>query len=874
MKNINFKSILPHLAVIVVFLAVTFGYMSPLLKGKTLRQSDIANFKGMSKEIADFREKTGEEPLWTNAMFGGMPAYQISVLYPNNLLKYVDRLLSLYLPRPADYLFLCMLGFYFLMVVLKVDPWIGALGAISYALCSYYIISLEVGHTSKAHAIAYMAPVLGSFIMAYRGKLFLGGALTALFLGLQLYCNHLQITYYTIILIGIYLLFELASAIKEKKVVDFAKASVVVGIASLLATLPNITNLLLTYDYGKYTTRGKSEISVRPASAKDEKVVAETDGLPRDYITGWSYGVGESFTLLIPNYKGGASEPISLNNKSVLKKIDKNYRDQVSSFGSYFGEQPFTAGPTYAGAIIIFLFVLGLLFVNGRLKWALLIATVVSLMLAWGNNFQALSDFLIDNLPGYNKFRSVSMTMTIANFTIPLLGLLGLYKIVTTQDFFNQPLVILGKPTSFKNLHGFIIAFAVTGGLSFLMYLTPTSFNSFVSSSDIDNFDKYEASQLKQVEQSNEIPAAEKTAYKQKVEDYFDDLSANVEEARIEIFKADAMRSGLFILAAAIAIFLLLRLKVDYRILVSVLAVLIMADLIMVDNRYMNAKSYVSKKDDKVPFPKTAAIESALADKTLGFRVLNASASVFNDASASYYLPSVGGYHGAKLKRYQQLFEFYLGSEINRLQTLLNSGRATDTILQMALSQSYMLNMLNTRYLLINPDMPAFPNKYAYGSAWFVNDYKLVANPDSEIVALGKTNPAFSAIIDKAFEAQLSGFKPLPDSTASIKMVSYKPNYLVYETDTKTDQLAIFSEIYYKNGWNAYLDGKSVDHLRADFVLRGMKVPAGKHKIEFKFEPTTYKTGESIAIAGSILLLLGLVGAAFVELKGKKEQTA
>lgn len=872
MNNFNLKKIVPHLIAVVVFVAVTFAYLSPLLKGKAIKMSDISNFQGMSKELVDYREATGEEAQWTNSMFGGMPAYQISVTYPANLLKHVDNFLMLYLPRPADYLFLCMIGFYFLMGVLRVDKWLAVVGAIAYAFCSYYIISIEVGHTSKAHAIAYMAPVLASFILTYRGKYLLGGALTALFLALQLYCNHLQITYYTILLIGVYVLFEAIAAAKEKKALDFVKSSAVVGVAALLALLPNAGNIWFTYEYGKYTTRGKSELTIpSPADEQDKEKAArnnQTGGLSRDYITGWSYGVGETFTLLIPNFKGGETEAIG-KNKIALKKVDPRFKNQIAQSNAYYGDQPFTAGPTYAGAIIIFFFVIGILFVDGKLKWALLIATTLSIMFSWGSNFQGLTDFLIDYLPGYNKFRSVSMTLTIANFCIPALGLLGVYKIITTPDFFSQPFTIFGKQAG-KNLHGFIAAFVATGGLCLLMYAAPTAFNTFLSQDEIAQFDKMST------EAGTDVQVGEQIA------NYMDSL----EQARISIFQADALRSGLLIFGAALVLFFYFRMKFDRRILISVLGILVLFDVMGVDLRFLNKDSFTSKKEAKVPFNPNPAINSVLEKKELDVRTLNLTVSTFNDASTSYFLKSIGGYHGAKLKRYQQLIEFRINEEIGLIQNgfrqigtavkMAKSNAEVDSIyraeLNKMLSNLPTLNMLNTKYIIIDPNQPALNNPFALGNGWFVKDYELVANPDSEVVALNKLNPGKTAVIDKRFEQELNGFKPVYDEAGSIKLTDYKANYLAYESNAKTEQLAVFSEIYYQHGWQAYVDGQPVPHFRANFVLRAMKVPAGKHKVEFKFEPSAYAGSEKVAFAGSILLFLLLGGAVFFEMRKKIEE--
>lgn len=857
--NDKLKQLWPHLVVVAVFITVTFAYLSPLLKGKTLVLGDISNFKGMAQEMTEWKDKTGEHILWTNSMFGGMPTYQISAANNTNLLSYVDKAFSLFLPRPADYLVLSMLGFYLLMCVLKVDKWWGAIAAIAYTFGSYFIISILTGHTSKVHAMAYIAPIIASVILTYRGKYLLGGALTMLFLSLQLYCNHFQITYYTIIFCFILAVALAWENIKNQQLSTFIRASVVSVAAGLLALLPNATQLWLTYDYGKYTTRGKSELTIPSpsdgADAEAAKKNNQTGGLPRDYITAWSNGVGETFMLLIPNFKGGESAAIANVDKKALKEVDSGYRQQIGGSSAYFGEQPFSGGPTYAGAIVIFFFVLGLFFVKGPLKWAILVGTLISIMFSWGSNFNGLTNFLIDNLPGYNKFRSVSMNIVVANVLIPVLGLWAIFEMVKIPDFLNQPFSLLGKETKLKNLHMFILAFVLTGGLSLAMYAAPKAFNTFITQTEQTQLDEMAE---KQPDQADAIA------------NYID----NLETARIALFKPDALRSGLLVLVAAVVLFLFFKLKFDTRILAVILGVLIVGDLFMLDQRYIDKKNFISKEKDKVPFPKTTAFTSLENDKDPNFRSLNLAASTFNDASLSFYNKSIGGYHGAKLKRYQQLIEFRLQKEIGFITTTLRAGGITDSVLKAMFNGVPTLNMLNTKYLVVNPDAPALRNPAAFGNAWFVNEIKWVANPDSEIVALNTINPRTTAAIDKVFEADLKGFNPVADSTASIKLTSYSPVELQYETNAAKDQLAVFSEIYYKNGWNAYLDGKLVPHQRANFVLRAMQIPAGNHKVVFKFEPEDYAKGQKISLAGSGLLLLLVALALFLSFRKNKEEKA
>ncbi|UPT66826.1 MAG: YfhO family protein [Sphingobacteriales bacterium JAD_PAG50586_3] len=599
-------------------------------------------------------------------------------------------------------------------------------------------------------------------------------------------------------------------------------------------------------------------VQTKAADSTSAEKNNQTGGLPRDYITQWSVGVSETFTLLIPNYKGGETEAIGTDNKSALKDVKPAYKKQIAQSNAYYGDQPFTAGPTYAGAIIVFLFVLGLMFVSGPFKWAMLVATILSITFSWGGNWPGLFNFAVDYIPGYNKFRSVSMMLTVANFTLPLLGLFGLYKVLTTPDFLNTKMVLFGKETNFKNLHGFIVVFAVTGGLCLLMYLTPTTFNTFLSAAEVAQF----------TDMGNQAAASGNQQYTDQILDYQDSL----ETARITIFKADAIRSFLFIIAAAGLLFAYFKFTFDKRIVIAAVGVLILGDIIMVDQRFLNAKSFTAKKELQVPFPKNNAINSILTDNTPGKRTLNLAGSFTQDASVSYYTSSIGGYHGAKLKRYQQLIDFRIDGEIDMIRKTLSGGGLNDSIIDAMYRGTPTLNMLNTKYIIVNPNYPALSNPYAFGPAWFVKDLQLVENPDAEILALNKIDPKQTAVVDKAFEAQMAGFKPSFDSAATIKLASYQPNHLVYESNTATDQLAVFSEIYYKNGWNVYVDGKATDYVRANFVLRAMKVHAGKHKIEFKFEPAEYKKGEGVALAGSIILFLALAGALFLELRRKKEE--
>lgn len=806
MKDINVKKFIPYLTAVAVFLIIIFTYFSPLLEGKKLKQSDITQWKGMSKEITDYRAKTGEEALWTNSMFGGMPAYQISVEYNANLVRFIDKIFTLGLPHPAGLVFLYFMGFFILLLVLKVDPWLAIAGSIAFAFSSYFFIILEAGHNSKAHAIGYMAPVLAGIILTYRGRLVAGSLLTALFLALELRANHMQITYYLLMVVVLLGITKLTEAIVKKTLPDFLKATGMLAIAALLAVTTNITNIWATWEYGKETIRGKSELTHN----KDNR----TSGLDKDYATQWSYGVGESFSLLIPNAKGGASESLG-NNEKAMAKADPAFAQSIAGQNHYWGDQPFTSGPVYVGAIMIFLFILGLFILKSNLRWWLLSATVLSIMLAWGKNFMPLTDFFFQYLPGYNKFRAVSMIMIIAELAIPLLGILTLNE-------------ILKKPEIIKEKQKFFfLAFGLTAGLALLFYLLPQTFFSFLS--------RGEAGAIAEQRASIESGQAAQ----------FNSLISNMETVRVAIFKSDAIRSFFYILLSAALIWLYGLKRINRMVLISVMALLILADMAPVANRYLNKEDFARKSQVENPFQPTEADQLIMKDTDPDFRVLNTTVSTFNDAGTSYFHKSLGGYHGAKLRRYQELIDNHI----------VKNNEA-------------VLNMLNTKYFigLDNQRKPAIQiNMGALGHAWFVEDYKIVDNADQEIAALTGFNPAQTAIVDKRFKSSLAGFTPMPDSLATIELTAYQPNKLNYKYSAANTRMVVFSEIYYAKGWNAYLDGKLTPHFRANYVLRAMVVPAGTHEIEFRFEPKVFYTGEKVSFAGSLLLILLLVGYAGFE---------
>ncbi len=806
MKNLSFKQIGPYIAILLIVLVVIFAYFNPLLEGKKLRQSDITQWKGMSKEITDFREKTGEEALWTNSMFGGMPAYQISVKYKGNLMRFADDILTLSLPHPANLVFLYFLGFFILLMVLKVDPWLALAGSVAFAFSSYFFIILEAGHNSKAHAIGYMAPVIAGILLAYRGKPMLGSIITAFFLALQLLANHLQITYYLAIVVVMLGVYELIDSAKEKTLPAFFKTTGLLVIAALLALSTNFSNIWATWEYGKETIRGKSELTTNAE--------IRTSGLDKDYATQWSYGIGETFSLMIPNVKGGASGYLG-NNEKAMEAVAPEYKETIAGQNQYWGNQPFTSGPVYSGAIMVFLFILGLLLLKGSLRWWLLVVTVLSILLSWGKNFMPLTDFFMHYVPGYNKFRAVSMILVIADLAIPILGVLVLKQISE-------------KPGSIQEKTRFLyIAAGITAGLALLFWLLPQTFFSFLSDMEqqaiAEQRQGLEASRLNQ----------------------FNSIVFNMEAARIAIFKADAIRSALFILFSAGLIWAYSMSLVKKWMFTAGFVLLIALDMIPVANRYLNSENFVNKSIVNNPYQPTEANKLIMKDADPNFRVFNTTVSAFQEGSTSYFHKSIGGYHGAKLRRYQELIDEHLSK-----------------------GNEQVLNMLNTKYYIVSAQdrVPAVQiNMDALGNAWFVQEIQMVENADEELKALTAFFPGKTAIVDKRFAEMLEGFTPTYDSTASIKLDAYQPNKLNYSYTSSSDQLAVFSEIFYDKGWNAYLDGQKVPHFRVNYVLRAMVVPAGSHQIEFRFEPKAYFVGEKVSYAGSSIVILLLAGFLFME---------
>ena len=873
--NTFLKSALPHVLILIGFVVVSFIYFFPLLQGYSLRQSDIVQYKGMSHEIVQYRAEYDQEPYWTNSMFGGMPAYQISAKYPGNLFNFVDQnIMTLGLGRPANYLFLYMAGFYLLMLVFRIRPPLAAVGAVAFALSTYYLIIIMAGHNSKAHAIAYMAPVLAGIILTYRGRLWLGFSLSAFFLALEVNANHVQITYYFAFLVGFFVLARLVKALKEKQASLFLKRTGLLVGAAVLALLCNVNLLYNSYEYGKATMRGKSDLTIEPGGDPNHHV--KTEGLDRDYVTQWSNGLAESFSLLVPNIKGGASgimldEEMQRKNPQFYNTAVQMYQQSGYAPASYWGDQPFTSGPVYAGAVVCLLFVLGLFFVRAPVKWAMLATVILTLALSWGHNFMGLTDFFLDYVPLYNKFRAVTIILSVTTFAMVVLAF------VFVRNAVRQPELIQAERKKFLIICGSV------AGLLVLFLLLPDTFFSFLS-------DRESAMFSAQVQAGT---APELSLFVQQIK-----------EMRIEVFRGDVLRSLFFVLGAAAAVYLLVNRRLKLPAFSVALLVLVLLDMWPVAKRYLNNEKqqgkYVHwvKSEETPPFEASAAdlaileremaenpaVEAAVSEATAearreakekhfgriqdwklnearfaalnfntDYRVLKLG-NPFQDAGTSYFHRSIGGYHGAKLKRYQELIDFYLQDELNGFISVLQTQPSPEAV-SAALEDLHVLNMLNTRYIIFNPAAPPIENTANMGPAWFVKEVKLVETADAEILQLGEVDLEKTAIVNEDFADQVGELSY--SGAGSVEVEQYLPNYIRYRYSTPLKAILVFSEIYYQPGWQAYLDGEPVPHFRANFILRAMSVPAGEHVVEFKFEPQAIATAGIVnGIASGVVILL------------------
>ena len=802
--NFPIKKTAPFVIAIIAFILISVAYFSPILEGKKIFQSDIMHFTGMAKAINDFRAENDAEPYWTNAAFGGMPTYNLSVLYPNDFVKELDGFLR-FLPRPADYLFLYFLGFFILLSVLKVEYKLAILGALAFGFSTYFIIILGVGHNSKAHAIAYMPMVLAGILLVLQRNYLWGFLLTAVAMSLEIKASHPQMTYYLFFAVLILGVFYLIEAFKEKQLPAFFKSIAILVVAVVLAIGTNATSLLATKEYVSHSTRGKSELTINPDGSPKEA----SSGLSKEYITDYSYGVLETFNLFIPRFMGGGNyENVGMDSNIYNFLKDKTDPRQAKEFAEfapmYWGKQPIVEAPAYLGAVLVFLFVLGIFLVKGKLKYWLVGVVVFSILLSWGKNLNFLTNFFIDYVPMYNKFRAVSSIQVIAELAVPLLGILAL------NEFFNKTTAAEIKLNALKN------SFFITGGIALIFTLFGTSLFDFEGLRD--------------------------ASYDQMLPGFLENIIAD----RKAIFFSDSLRTLIFVVTSAGVLWLFIKEKLNKNYAIIVLGTIILFDLVSVDKRYVNNADFQNAREIEKPFAPSEIDREILKDKS-HYRVANFIVDPMNDGSTSYFHNSIGGYHAAKLERYQELYDFQISK--NNIE---------------------VLNMLNTKYFVFEDGSQretVQQNPNPNGNAWLVNTIKIVENANEEILALDSLKTKMEAVIDKRFVSE--GFKtnyPI-DSSATIQLTSYALNNLVYDFNSSTNQFAVFSEIYYKDGWNAYINGKLTPHYRVNYVLRGMEIPKGKHKIEFKFEPTVIKQGSTITLISYGLLMIIFAGWFFVDRK-------
>ena len=795
------QKLYPHALVLIGFILVSLIYFYPVLQGKQIFQSDIVQYTGMAKEQNDFRATEHQEPYWTNSAFGGMPTYQLGAKYPHDYIGMMDDAIR-FLPRPADYLFLYFLGFYGLLLVLKIDPLKAFFGALAFGFSTYLIIILGVGHNAKAHAIGYMPMVIAGFILVFQKKYTWGGLLTMFAVALEINANHFQMTYYLLIFLLLLSGYFIYQALKEKEYKSLLTSSGVLAIAGIFAIGTNATNLLATAEYSDFSTRGKSELAFNADGTKN----SSDSALSRDYITEYSYGIAESFNLIAPRLFGGSnSEALGKDSKMYDFMVGQGVPepqavDFVSAMPTYWGDQPIVAAPAYIGIVVFFLGILALFADKRKIKYVFLCGAIVALVLSWGKNFSILTDFFIDIIPMYNKFRAVSSIQVILELCLPVLAIMGL------QSFFK-----LEKEAQFKALWQ---SAAAGFGLILTLFLCKSMFR-FTGGNDSYYRESYGPG-------------------------FVDALQAD----RMSLYSADLLRSGFFIVLVAFILGLFIKNILAQNTAIILVGLLMVFDLFFVDHKYVSVKDFVSRSEVDVPFQETPADEQILQDTT-HYRVFEVEGNL-SSARASFFHKSIGGYSAVKPRRMQQLFDY-----------------------QITKNNMEILNMLNVKYIIqkdtIGNPIPA-KNPNANGNAWFVKNIKFVRTPDDEMKGLDKLNTKNVAIINQnEFDVQNITFAK--DSLATINLVLYKPNHLKYISSNSNDGLAIFSEMYYKKGWNAYLDGKSVNHIRVDYVLRALQIPSGKHTVEFKFEPQVIKTGSTITLISSLGMFLLLVGGIYFERK-------
>lgn len=832
----TYKKFLPDVVVILVFAIISFAYfLVPVTQGKILFQHDASAGVGSAQEFTEYQNRTGETTRWTNSIFGGMPTYQMSPSYQStDGLSQVMNAYHLWLPDNVWFLFAYLLGFYILLRAFDFRQTLAALGSIMWAFSSYFLIIIAAGHLWKVMALAYLPPMIAGIVLAYRGRYLSGFIVTALFTAFEIKANHVQMTYYYLFIILFMVIAYLVKAVREKQLTGFMKSTGVVAAAAVIGIAINLSSLYHTWQYQKESMRGKSELVKKNAANQT------SSGLDRDYITQWSYGIDETLTLLVPDAKGGATVPLS-KNATAMAKADPQIQSMIpqlyDAIPQYFGTQPGTSGPVYVGAFVLFLFILGLFIVRGSMKWALLAATVLSVLLAWGHNFMGFTNFFLDYIPMYAKFRTVASILVIAEFTIPLLAALALKKMVDEPE-------VLTKQMKFV-----YISLALTAGVALLIALFPGMMEPFISDQ--------ERQMITSIQGMDGNTA--------------NTILANIAAMREAMVSADAWRSVIIILIGFALLFLykMKKLRADYM--VICMAVLCLVDMWQVDKRYLNDEMFVPKSERDMPHQATSTDLAIMKDKSLDYRVLNLASNTFNENETSFFHKSIGGYHPAKLRRYQEMIDAYIAPE---MQAAMQAIAAKNGNMQEVDGAKVfpVLNMLNTKYFILplqgGATMP-LQNIYAQGNGWFVDKINYVADANAEYAGVGKIDVRHEAVADKKFESVL-GKAQSNDSTAKVKLVKYEPNNLQYTIDSKKGGVVVFAEIYYP-GWTATIDGQPAELGRVNYILRALNVKAGKHTVVLDFHPTSISTTETIAYIAIVILLLAIIGVGYMRFKNRKE---
>lgn len=825
------KKCLPDVLAVVLFALISVAYFFPAdIEGKILYRHDSAASKGLGRETDEHREKTGEVSRWMNSVFSGMPTYQIAPGYTSTKgVSTATDVYHLFLPENVWYVFVYLLGFYILLRAFDFRQHLAVLGSIIWAFSSYFLIIIAAGHIWKVMALAYLPPMIAGMVLAYRGKYLWGFIVTSVFAAFEINANHVQMTYYFLFVILFMVIAYLVDAIRQKRMAHFWKATGVCAAAAVIGICLNLSNLYHTWEYSKESMRGKSEL------VKKQSANSTSSGLDRDYITQWSYGIGETWTLLVPNTKGGASVPL-VESKTAMEKANPEFNMIYQQMGQYWGEQPGTQGPVYVGAFVLMLFVLGLFIVKGPMKWALLAATVLSILLSWGKNFMPFTDLFIDYVPMYSKFRTVASILVIAEFTIPLLAMLALKKIVDDPSLLT------------KRIKAVYASFALTSGVAILFALFPTLFFSdFISSQELQA--------LSTLPQEYVVPITE-----------------NLREMRRAVFTADCWRSAFIIIIGTLCLLLFKAKKLKAGYMVGAITVLCLVDMWQVDKRYLNNDMFVPKSEREAPMQMTETDRLILEDKTdLGnYRVLNLASNTFNENETSYFHNSIGGYHAAKLRRYQDIIDHYIAPEMQKLMPAVAEAGG-DMLKVNGDSLFPVLNALNARYFILplqGGQTAPVMNPYVHGPAWFVDKVTYADNANNEIEAVGRIDLRREAVADKRFKDVLKA-SAVQDSTASVKLTKYMSNQLEYDVYSTKGGVIVFSEVYYP-GWTATVDGQDATLGRADYLLRALNVAPGKHKIVLTFRPKSVATTETIAYIAYAVLLLAIAIAAYLGYRRKR----